>query len=160
MKTTPHLVPLVAVASSVFALDQFSKWWLITVLDVAARSPMHLCANFSLVMAWNKGVSFSMFAHSAGWMPYVLMALAVVISGMLVRLCLRSPHRLERVGYAMVVGGAMGNAIDRLRFGAVADFFYAHVGDLGWPAFNVADMAICTGVGLLLLSMIKHPARP
>lgn len=155
-----HLIPLVATASGVFALDQLSKWWLIHVLHVAQRAPLQLCENFALVMAWNKGVSFSMFAHSAAWMPYVLVLMALVISGVLVRLCLKSAHRWERLGYAMVIGGALGNAIDRLRFGAVADFFYAHIGELGWPAFNVADMAICVGVGLLLFSMVKHPARP
>jgi signal peptidase II len=60
----------------------------------------------------------------------------------------------------MVMGGALGNVVDRLRFGAVADFFYAHIGDLGWPAFNVADSAICIGVGILLVMMLKLPARP
>jgi signal peptidase II len=75
-------------------------------------------------------------------------------------MALKSERNLERIGYAMVVGGALGNAIDRLRFGAVADFFYAHIGDLGWPAFNVADIAICSGVGLLLLALFMSPPTP
>ena len=160
MNRPQHLFSLMGLAGTIFALDQLSKWWLIEIFGISQRAPVHLCDNFALVMAWNKGVSFSMLAHATPWMPYVLVVMALVISGILVRLCLKSPNRWERVGYAMVVGGALGNAIDRLRFGAVADFFYAHIGDLGWPAFNVADMAICTGVGLLLLSMVKHPARP
>ncbi len=160
MKLSSRLISLIALAGTIFALDQLSKWWLLEVFRIAERAPVRLHENFALVMAWNKGVSFSMFAHSAAWMPYLLVAVALVISAILVRMCLQSPLRLERIGYAFVVGGAMGNAIDRLRFGAVADFFYAHIGDLGWPAFNVADMAICVGVGLLLFSMLKHPARP
>jgi len=149
---------LASIAVAVFLLDQFSKYWLLEVFHIAARTPVPLCDNFSLVMAWNRGVSFSMFATHATWMPYILIALALGVSALLVRLALNTPHRLERIGYACVVGGALGNAIDRARFGAVADFFYAHIGDIGWPAFNVADMVICAGVGLLLLAMMKKPA--
>ena len=155
--STPSLI---VIALIVFALDQASKYWLLAVFDIAARAPVRLHENFALVMAWNRGVSFSMFSHSSEWMPYVLAALAASISALLARLALRSEHGLERIGYAMVIGGAMGNALDRLRFGAVADFFYAHIGARGWPAFNVADMAICTGVGLLLFCLLKAPARP
>lgn len=164
LTTTPlsrrtRIMQLCLIAGAVFALDQGSKYWLIHVYGLGVRAPVHLHEYFSLVMAWNKGVSFSLFAHGAEWMPVLLTLAAVGISGLLARLCLKSQHRGERVGYAMVIGGALGNAFDRVRFGAVADFFYAHIGTLGWPAFNVADMAICTGVGLLLLAMIKLPAR-
>jgi signal peptidase II len=154
-----RMLQLLLIASGIFALDQLSKYWLIHVVNVPARTPIYIHEYFSLVMAWNKGVSFSMFAHSAEWMPAVLTTAAVIISALLARLCLKSDVRLERIGYAIVIGGALGNACDRVRYGAVADFFYAHIGTLGWPAFNVADMAICTGVGLLLLSMLRHPRR-
>ncbi len=154
----PRFLFLLALA--VLLLDQASKHWLVGLMEARGRAPLPLCDYFSLVMAWNRGVSFSLLAGSTAWMPYVLVAVAVVISALLARLALKSTHRMEQLGYALVVGGALGNALDRLRFGAVADFFYAHVGDLGWPAFNVADMAICAGVGLLLLSVVKHPARP
>lgn len=149
---------LVLVAGVVFALDQYSKYWLIHEYGIAQRGPVRLCEYFALVMAWNTGVSFSMFAHSAQWVSWALVALALGISGILVRLCLASDRGWERMGYAMVVGGALGNALDRVRYGAVADFFYAHLGERGFPAFNVADMAICGGVGLLLLHLIKKPA--
>lgn len=148
------------VAAAVFLADQFSKYWLIAVFDITHRTPVALWPYFSLVMTWNRGVSFSMFASGAEWMPWVLLMVAAVISTLLIRLGLRTPHCAERIAYAMVVGGALGNAFDRLRFGAVADFFYAHVGDLGFPAFNVADSAICVGVGLLLLTLVKKPSTP
>lgn len=155
----PALRALMLAALSCFLVDQVSKYWLVNVYDMPQKSPQHLNDYFALVMAWNKGVSFSMFAHSAEWMPWALVALAVGICAVLVRLAIKSPHRLERIGYGLVVGGALGNALDRIRFGAVADFFYVHMGDLGWPAFNVADMGICCGVGLLLISVIKPAAR-
>lgn len=154
-----RIVQLLMIASGVFILDQLSKYWLIYELNLPTRAPMHINEYFSLVMAWNTGVSFSMFAHSAEWMPWALTAVAVLISGILTHLCLKSDVRRERIGYAIVIGGALGNACDRVRYGAVADFFYAHLGTLGWPAFNVADMAICLGVGVLLLAMLR-PKKP
>ena len=160
MTNRMRALQLVLIALVVMGLDQASKYWLVMVLDMPARSPLRLCDYFALVMAWNTGVSFSMFAHGAQWMPTVLTVVALGISAMLARLAMKTEHRLERIGYAMVVGGALGNAIDRIRFGAVADFFYAHIDHWGFPAFNVADSAICCGVALLLFSMMKHPARP
>jgi signal peptidase II len=147
--------PVALTAMAVFLADQASKYWLIHGLGLGVRSPIVLCDNFALVMAWNRGVSFSMFAHQSEWMPWLLTLGAVLICAILLRLALRAPEKWERIGYAMVIGGALGNALDRVRFGAVADFFYAHIGDLGWPAFNVADMAICTGVGILLLRVLR-----
>ena len=151
----PRLRKILAISLAVIAADQFSKYWLLQHYDMAMRAPVHVNDYFAIVMAWNRGVSFSMLSHSTEWMPWVLTAMAVIISGLLFRLALKSIRSCERVGYALVIGGAIGNAIDRVRFGAVADFFYLHVGDLGWPAFNVADMAICAGVGLLLLQAFK-----
>lgn len=148
--------PVLCIALLVFLADQASKYLLIQKMALGNNVPIRLCDNFALVMAWNRGVSFSMFSHSSEWMPWVLTVAAVIISMILLRLALHTPKKWERIGYAMVIGGALGNAFDRARFGAVADFFYAHIGDLGWPAFNVADMAICCGVGLLLLGMLRQ----
>lgn len=153
-----RVTQLLLIASVVLVLDQLSKYWLLEMFELPTRSPYVINEYISLVMAWNKGVSFSMFTHDAAFMPYVLMAVAICICAILVHLHLKSENKWERVGYAMVVGGALGNVIDRARFGAVVDFLYAHIGDLGWPAFNVADSAICIGVGLLLLQLIKKPA--
>lgn len=155
--TRQRLLPLALIALGVFALDQWSKYYFLVQFDLPIRAPVRVNAYFTLVMAWNRGVSFSMFARMGEWMPIILTLAAVMISALLVRLCLKSSNRLERLGYAMVVGGALGNACDRVRFGAVADFFYVHVGALGWPAFNAADMAIVSGVGLLLLTLMRGP---
>ncbi len=150
-----RLRPVLFIAVLVFLADQASKYWLIHGVGLSDGVPIRLGSYFALVMAWNRGVSFSMFAHSTEWMPWALTLGAVLISALLLRLALHTPNKWERIGYALVIGGALGNAFDRARFGAVADFFYAHIGDLGWPAFNVADMAICTGVGVLLLQLMQ-----
>jgi signal peptidase II len=154
-----HAIRFFAVALVTFALDQLSKYYLLSVVGMPHRPPIVISEYFSLVMAWNKGISFSMLANNHVAMPYVLAAMAAIISAILVRFGLKAARRIEWVGYAMVVGGALGNALDRLRFGAVADFFYAHIGDLGWPAFNIADSAIFLGVCLLLYSMVKPAPR-
>lgn len=153
-------VALAVVALIVIVLDQFSKWYLLDVVGMASRPPVVLSGFFQLVMVWNQGVSFGMLTHDAGYMRWFLIAVALVICVVMVRLGLRSSLRLERIGYGMVIGGALGNVVDRLRFGAVADFFHFHVGSFSWPAFNVADAAICVGVAILLWMMTFHPAKP
>lgn len=155
----PRALQIAAAALTVIVLDQISKWYMLEVVEIASRPPIEVTSFFRLVMVWNQGVSFGMLNQSSDWQPYFLILVALIISTVLARLAIKSEVLIERIGYGMVIGGAMGNVIDRLRFGAVADFFYAHAGDLGWPAFNVADAAICLGVGLLLLMMLKHPHR-
>lgn len=137
-------------------LDQLSKHWLLFDVGMIDRAPITITTWFSIVMVWNKGVSFGMFAANWGWGALLLIAVALMIIGVLVFYAI-SPRTtwLERLAYGMIIGGAVGNVIDRVRYGAVADFFYFHIGDLGWPAFNIADSAICIGVGILLLTMMK-----
>lgn len=159
MKLKKHF-PILAVALVTIGLDQLSKWYLLSVVGMASRPPIHVTDFFSLVMVWNKGISFGILNHPETSMPWVLIAVAVVVSALLTRLAVKSENRYERLGYALVVGGALGNVIDRLRFGAVADFFYFHIGDLGWPAFNVADAAICVGVTGLIALIFFAPRTP
>ena len=146
---------LMAAVVVTFMLDQLSKYWLLNDVGLINGTPMVLTPWFSLVMVWNKGISFGMLSHSGQDLTaYLLTAVALVVSAILARLALKA-ERAERIAYGMIIGGAVGNAIDRVRTGAVADFFYAHLGDLGWPAFNVADSAICIGVFFLLLRSVR-----
>ena len=139
-----------------FAADQLSKYWLLYGVGMIDRPPIVVTDFFSLVMLWNHGVSFGLLSRAgSAWAPRLLIGMAVVISGVLVRLALKSASRWERLGYGMVIGGALANALDRVRVGAVADFFYFHLGALGWPAFNIADSAICVGVCILLISTLR-----
>lgn len=157
MKLARAHITLATVALLTIAADQLSKWYLLFVVGMPHRPPIFVTEFFSLVMVWNRGVSFGMLNQDERG-PYLLIALALVISAVLLRLALKTTLRWERIGYAMVIGGALGNVIDRVRFSAVADFFYFHIGDLGWPAFNIADAAIVLGVGILLIMLMRKPA--
>ena len=157
LPTTRRALHLLLVSLLTIALDQGSKYWLVTELGLAARPPIVLTDFFSLVMVWNHGVSFGMLSHAGSdWAPYLLIALALVISGIMARIALKTVSVWDRLAYGMIIGGALGNAIDRVRIGAVADFFYLHYGTLGWPAFNIADSAICIGVSILLITMLRN----
>ncbi|HYG87737.1 MAG TPA: signal peptidase II [Azospirillum sp.] len=139
-----------AVAAVVIVLDQVSKWW---ILEHVMQPPrvIEVTPFFNLVLAWNQGVSFGMFSHEAAVMPYVLSAVALVIVGALLAWLRGAERPLVALSIGMVIGGAIGNIIDRLRFGAVADFLDFHA--FGWHfwAFNVADTGISVGVALLVL---------
>lgn len=106
---------------------------------------------FNLVLAWNRGVSFSLFRSDASLAPYLLSAVAVaVVIALLV--WLGRQHRFwPALGIGLVIGGALGNVIDRLRHGAVVDFLDFHAAGWHWPAFNLADSAITIGVAVLVV---------
>ena len=105
--------------------------------------------GFNLVFLRNDGVTFGMMAGVPWW---GLSAIALGIVVWLAMLMVRATGRLEALAYGLVIGGALGNVVDRLRFGAVTDFLDFYVRDWHWPAFNFADVAVVSGVGLLLLS--------
>ncbi|MDP6706150.1 MAG: signal peptidase II, partial [Alphaproteobacteria bacterium] len=129
-----------AVAVAILIADQLSKMWLIGLLAVHERG-IELTPFFDLVMVWNRGVSFGLFgAAGLGPWPFVALAIAIV-AAMLVWLW-RVETRLLGLAIGAVVGGALGNTVDRIRFGAVADFFDFHLAGYHWPAFNLADSAI------------------
>jgi signal peptidase II len=148
---SPYRTFGLGLAAVVLVLDQATKWWMLEVVGIALRPPIEVTPFFNLVMVWNRGVSFGLFAHEAEVMPYVLSGVAVAISVALFVWLARAERRWIAAAIGLVVGGAVGNVIDRLRFGAVADFFDVHVAGWHWPAFNVADAAIVVGVGMILL---------
>lgn len=137
------------VAAAVVLLDQLSKWWILSAVMQPPRE-IPVTPFFNLVLAWNRGVSFSLFRSDASFAPYVLSAIAVaVVIGLLV--WLGRQHRLwPALGIGLVIGGAVGNVIDRLRHGAVVDFLDFHAAGWHWPAFNLADSAITIGVAVLV----------
>jgi signal peptidase II len=139
-----------AVAAIVMVLDQISKWWIITAVMQPPRV-IEVTSFFNLVMAWNRGVSFSLFTHDAEFMPYVLVAVALGIVVFLLSWLRRADRAFLAFAIGVVIGGALGNVIDRLRFGAVADFLDFHVLGYHWPAFNVADTGISVGVALIVI---------
>jgi len=133
----------------VVVLDQLSKLWVFHSL-LAERMEIVVLPIFTLVKRYNTGISFSIFATDHATGPWLFALLATVIAlGLLIWLS-QTADRLPAVGLALVVGGAVGNVIDRLREGAVMDFLLFHWRELAWPAFNLADSAITIGVALLI----------
>lgn len=134
-------------------LDQAVKWYFLSVLGFGDEGyrPIEVTGFFSFVMVWNYGISFGMLAHPGTSVPWFLKTVAVGISLVVAWLAYQSDRKSERYAYGLIIGGALGNVIDRFRYGAVADFFSLHVGEYHWPAFNIADAAIFCGVTLLVL---------
>ncbi len=152
-RLTPRALGAVA-ALAALTLDQAHKYWMLNVFGIATHEPVTLTPFLDLVLSWNYGVSYSLFATRDGWARYLMLAVqAGIVVGLIV--WLRSAaNRLSALALGLVIGGALGNMTDRLARGAVADFFYLHttlpVGPLANYVFNVADMAITAGVALLL----------
>jgi lipoprotein signal peptidase len=131
--------------------DQASKWALLEVVGLRDNPrDIVILPVFEIVMWWNHGTSFSLFRTGEAWGPYAFSIAALAIIGLLVLWLSRIASPILAAAIGAVIGGALGNVVDRLRFGAVADFFYAHIGDYGWPAFNVADSLIVVGIGVLV----------
>ncbi|MFO1128930.1 MAG: signal peptidase II [Rhodospirillales bacterium] len=141
------------IAVTVIVLDQVSKWWMLTRVMDPPRV-IEVTPFFNLVYAWNRGVSFGVFNSDAGWNVWVLPLVALAICVALAIWLARSANRITTTGLGMIIGGAIGNVIDRLRFGAVFDFLDVHAAGWHWPAFNLADSAISIGVVLLVLDSL------
>lgn len=157
------------IALGVVISDQLTKWWImagylrLTESDFAtwliSKAPQHnfvvreITSFLNIVMVWNPGVSFGMLqtAEYQHYAAYGLTGMAIVIALGFAIWLWRMPNAIRAFAVGLIVGGAIGNVWDRVRFGAVADFIDVHVAGWHWPAFNVADSAICIGVVLLLI---------
>lgn len=131
----------------VIMLDQATKWLVVANVSKA----ISVTPFFNLVIAWNTGVSFSLFNGMGDVGAYLLIAMALIITLLFLYWLLQAARPLHALSYSLVIGGALGNVIDRARFGAVIDFLDFHAFGYHWPAFNVADMAVVTGISLLIL---------
>ena len=147
------------IGAAVAVIDQLVKWW---IVDWLAEPPgfVEVLPFFNLVMVWNRGVSFGLLGD-AGLAPYLMAGIAgLVVIGLVVWLA-RVAQRLLAGSIGLIIGGALGNIIDRLRFGAVADFVDLHAGGYHWPTFNVADAAITVGVAVMLIdSLLNRHGEP
>lgn len=142
-----YLVALIAAVLGLIA-DQASKWALLEVVGLRENPhDIRILPIFDIVLWWNHGTSFSLLRTGN---PYIFAILSLVIIVFLVLWLSRMVNPVLAAAIGAVIGGALGNVVDRLRFGAVADFFYAHLGDYGWPAFNIADSLIVVGIGVLV----------
>lgn len=146
-------------AAFAILLDQFSKWVILTQVMQPPRV-IEVTGFFNLVLGFNRGVSFGLFSSNSAWTQWILSALALaVVVGLLV--WLRGyPGRFPAVGIGLIVGGAIGNVIDRVRLGGVVDFLDFYVAGWHWPAFNLGDSSIFVGVALLIFDgLFLEPRR-
>lgn len=141
------------IALTVIVLDQLTKWLVLTQVMSPPRL-VEVTSFFNLRLAWNRGVSFSMLDLEAAYWPWVLSAVQLAIAGALVAWLWRLRATLPAIGVGFVIGGALGNVADRVRFGAVMDFLDVHYGGYHWPSFNLADTAIGIGVAALLVDAL------
>lgn len=151
----PILVGLI-LAAVVIVLDQLSKWAIMELM----RPPrvIGITPFFNLVVGWNRGVSFGLFNNDSPLNAWVLVIVALVIVVVLMIWLSKTDRLPVVVGLGLVIGGAIGNVIDRIRFGAVFDFLDLHAFGFHWPAFNVADSAITVGALVLVVdSLFAHP---
>lgn len=145
-----------SLAALIVALDQLSKWW---IVDYVMNPPhvIEVTSFFNLVLAHNRGVSFGMMAAGSDLGRWLLVALAMAISAFLMRWLYKAERRIPIITLGLIIGGAIGNVIDRSLIGAVVDFLDFHAFGYHWPAFNVADMAITAGAVGLVVESFFHP---
>jgi signal peptidase II len=129
----------------ILAADQASKWWILEGLRLPERGQVVLLPVLNLTMVWNRGVTFGLL-NGAGSPRLFLAAVALAVVALLGVWLWRVESRLVAVALGAIAGGAVGNVIDRLRFGAVVDFIHVHAGNWSWYVFNLADSAIVCGV--------------
>ena len=155
----PNALPWLILSIVVIALDQWSKAWVLSSLPEYTAVPV-IDGAWNWFLTYNTGAAFSFLADGSGWQQYLFAGLALVISAILAWWLAKTPRADWRTAlpFALVIGGAIGNVIDRLQHGHVVDFIQWHWRDHYWPAFNLADSAIMAGaVGIVLFGLVQKP---
>ncbi len=147
------------ISGVVVILDQLTKYAAIAAL--AGKAPVEVTPFFNLVLVYNRGAAFSFLAGMSGWQREFFIGIALIASIWIVYLLRRYPQQtLFCLALSLVLGGAIGNVIDRVSIGAVADFLDFHAFGWHWPAFNVADAAITCGAALLIWDGLRDVGAP
>ncbi len=152
MKKWPWFVLVLVV----ICLDQASKYW--ASLDLMLYHPKPIFPMFSLTLAYNTGAAFSFLHNAGGWHRWFFTGFSLIMSIALIIWIIRLPSvaRLQLAALSLILGGAIGNLIDRALFGFVIDFIDVYYKNHHWPVFNIADSAICIGAVLLLIDLCKN----
>ena len=145
----------IVLAATITAGDLIIKHVVEAVLTGVERQ-IPVTSFFNLALGYNRGISFGLLASDSAYSPYILAAIALLIAAGLTVWLWRNDHLLQKFGLAAIVGGATGNAVDRLEDGAVTDFLDFYLAAYHWPAFNLADVAIVCGVGALLIGSMRE----
>lgn len=146
-------------AGVVLAADQASKAWILDGVDLPSLGSVAVLPFLNFTMVWNKGVTFGLLGGLGAAAAWVLSGVAVLVVVALFVWLRRAENRMVAVALGAIAGGAVGNVIDRVRFGAVVDFLHAHAFGMSWYVFNVADAAIVCGVAALVLDSLR-PKQP
>lgn len=152
---TPDRRRALALAAAIVVLDQATKWWVLTG-PMNPPKVIEVTPFANLVLVWNRGVSFGMFNTGSEAGPWILAGVAIAVSIFLLVWLFRQDGRAFSLAVGAILGGAIGNVIDRFAHGAVADFVDLHAFGYHWPAFNVADSAITLGAAALILDSLFH----
>jgi signal peptidase II len=153
--TSNSLTPWLGIAAIVIVLDQLTKITLTRLFTIGESLPV--TSFFNLVLAYNKGAAFSFLAEQAGWQRYFFTGISIAATLFILYLLKRhAGRRLFCWALALILGGAIGNLIDRIIYGHVIDFLDFHVLNWHWPAFNVADSAICIGAILFVVDELRR----
>ncbi len=159
MRWTPGTALGLATLLAVLIADQASKAFIIDFMAERGFHPLELTSHVRVVMVWNRGVSFGMFSQESEVLRWSLTFLALAIATGLMVWVTRQTGPWAIAGGGLVAGGAVGNAVDRIIHGAVADFIDLHAAGWSWPAFNMADSAITVGVVILVLNALSSQDR-
>jgi signal peptidase II len=158
---SPHLRLGIIAATAALLLDQATKLWLLFVFDIARHGAVAVAPFFDLVLAWNTGISYGWFADQGPTGQAIMLAVKAIAVVVLAIWMARSSTKLAVLALGLIIGGAIGNAIDRLAYGAVVDFalFHLQIGEktFNWYVFNLADVAIVVGVAALLYDSFVAP---
>jgi signal peptidase II len=159
MAMSPRRLGVLAMIVTLLA-DQANKLWLIFVYDIEARQPVRLTPFLDVIYAKNPGISYSLLRPQNGMERLGLLILTLAATAFLGLWLWRAGSKIAASGLGLIVGGALGNAYDRLAYGFVADFYYFHAGAFSWYVFNLADTAIVAGVGLLIYDSLFPRKKP
>jgi signal peptidase II len=137
-------------------LDQASKLWVFYSLDIAVNQPIDVTSFFNLVLVWNRGISYGLFQQNTEMGRWALTIFKLGAALGLSIWAWRAQEKWLSLGLGLIAGGALGNAVDRIHFGAVLDFAHFFWGNLSWYVFNIADAAIVVGVVVLMYDSFKQ----
>lgn len=152
------LLRWLALAGGLILLDQLTKLAVLARFQPGESLP--LTSFFNLVLVYNPGAAFSFLADAGGWQKWFFVVLALAISGWIIHMLLADPEqKRQNFALTLILGGAIGNVIDRVMYGAVVDFLDFHVAGWHWPAFNVADSGITIGAVLLVVDQLYAGSR-
>ena len=136
-------------------LDQISKLWVLFGYQIEPHGDLRLAPFATITLVWNRGISYGLFQQEAEWGRWALVIISFIAAIAFSVWLAKNPPRLVAWALGLVIGGAIGNGIDRAAYGAVVDFVHLHWGGFSWYVFNVADCAIVVGVALLLLDALR-----